>query len=97
MTSQEELNMSTTYLYSFKMGSEEELKNKKWIGLLCVGDSFKIRKNGIWHTVHAHVIEQKNDDDSNTGRGDFFTITVSNGRMYAFHHMDKYIISSNDI
>lgn len=62
------------------------------VGHLEKGQHFQIRKNGKWYTVHAQVIEQMNDGDSNTGRGDFFTIAVSNGRMYAFHFLDKVIV-----
>ncbi len=76
--------------------SKIKLEQKKIIGRLDKGVSFKIRKNGLWYTVHAQVVEQVNDDNSNTGRGDFFTIAISNRKMYAFHYMDKYIESSVD-
>lgn len=61
-------------------------------GHLDKGQHFQIRRNGKWYTVHAQVVEQMNDGEFRTGRGDFFTIAVSDKRMYAFHYKEKVLV-----
>lgn len=61
------------------------------VGDLSKHDHFQIRKNGKWFTVHAHVIEYFNDNDTNTGRGEFYVIAVSNRKMYVFDYSQKIL------
>lgn len=67
------------------------MEDKK-AGDLSKHDHFRIRKNGRWFTVHAQVIEYFNDNDSNSGRGEFYVIAVSSGKMYVFHYLQKILL-----
>jgi len=60
-------------------------------GHLGLHEHFQIRKNGKWYTVHAQVKQYMNDDDTNLGRGDFFTIAVCCGKMYAFDFYQRVL------
>lgn len=68
------------------------MRKQTLAGDLSKHDHFRIRKNGRWFTVHAQVIEYFNDENSNKGRGEFYTIAVSKRKMFVFHYSQKVIL-----
>lgn len=61
-----------------------------WVGRLDNGEHFRIKKNSRkWYTVHAQCVEQVDDGSGNSGQGEFYTVAVSDKRMYAFHYNTK--------